>query len=111
MRGQRGQRAWTLLSPQFILLAYRCREYTRSRCDRQWQTWYPLPGIPQTRDCRRWRVGLIVKVALGVILAVVAMTFLFQARVTVKPAQTTTLSTDARLCDDGYRPSCRAIGR
>lgn len=56
-------------------------------------------------------MGLIVKVALGVILAVVAMAFLFQARVTVKPAQTTTLSTDARLCDDGYRPSCRAIGR
>jgi hypothetical protein len=56
-------------------------------------------------------VGLIVKVALGVILAVVAMAFLFQARVTVKPAQTTTLSTDEQLCDAGYRPSCRAIGR
>jgi hypothetical protein len=59
-------------------------------------------------------VALVLKIALGIILAVVVMSLLFRFEVTVGPVDTnpvSTISTDEKLCAEGYQPSCDAIGR
>lgn len=57
---------------------------------------------------------LVLKIALGVVLALVLASVLFSARVTVGPANTkpaTTLSTDEKMCADGYQPACDELDR
>jgi len=59
-------------------------------------------------------MGLVLKIAAGVVLALITASLIFRAEVTVTPSDTkpaTTLSTDEKMCAEGYQPACDELNR